>query len=251
MNELSGKVAFVTGGARDIGGQTSLKLAQAGAKVCLNYFGSGPAAEATVRAIEAAGGTAMAVRGDLTDERDVAANVRACQERFGSRIDFLVNVAGGLVARKTLAEMDGAFWDRVLALNLKTAFLAARAVAPHLPTGGVIVNIASQAGRDGGGAGATAYAAAKGAMLTFTRSLAKELGPRGIRVNAVAPGMISTTFHDTFTSPEVRQRVAAGTPLRREGKAGEVADLVVYLCSDRSTFITGAAIDINGGALFS
>jgi 3-oxoacyl-[acyl-carrier protein] reductase len=113
------------------------------------------------------------------------------------------------------------------------------------------VNFSSQAGRDGGGAGATAYATGKGAVTTFTRGLAKELGPKGIRVNAVCPGMIATTFHDTFTKPEVRTNVANSTPLRRQGEAKEVADLVVYLAGDESSFITGANIDINGGTWFS
>ena len=119
-----------------------------------------------------------------------------------------------------------------------------------MPEGGAIVNFASQAARDGGGPGASAYATSKGGVLTFTRGLAKELGPKNIRVNCVSPGMISTTFHDTFTKDEVRTKVAAGTPLRREGKAGEVGDLVVYLASDEASFITGASVEINGGTYF-
>ena len=116
--------------------------------------------------------------------------------------------------------------------------------------GGAIVNFSSQAGRDGGGPGAIAYATAKGGVLTFTRGLAKELGPRKIRVNCVSPGMINTTFHNTFTKPEVRQRVAASTPLGREGDANEVADLVAYLASENASFINGASVDINGGIYF-
>ena len=119
-----------------------------------------------------------------------------------------------------------------------------------MPSGSAIVNFASQAARDGGGPGALAYATAKGGVLTFTRGLAKELGPKGIRVNAVSPGMINTTFHDTFTKQEVREKVAAGTPLRREGEAAEVADLVTYLCSDKASFVTGTCIEINGGTYF-
>ena len=137
-----------------------------------------------------------------------------------------------------------------MTLNLKTVFLVTKAVLPFMSSGGAIVNFSSQAARDGGGPGAIAYATAKGGVLTFTRGLAKELGPKGIRVNAVSPGMISTTFHDTFTKPEVREKVAASTPLKREGQAKEVADLVVYLCSNESSFITGASIEINGGTYF-
>jgi 3-oxoacyl-[acyl-carrier protein] reductase len=156
-----------------------------------------------------------------------------------------------LVARKTLADMDEEFWDNVINLNLKSVFLLAKNIVPLMPQGSSIVNFSSQAGRDGGGPGASAYATGKGAVTTFTRGLAKELGPKGIRVNAVCPGMIATTFHDTFTKPEVRTNVANATPLRRQGDAKEVADLVAYLASDESSFITGANIDINGGTYFS
>ena len=122
----------------------------------------------------------------------------------------------------------------------------------HSPGAGAsIINFASQAGRDGGGPGATAYATSKGAVMTFTRGLAKELGPSNIRVNCVCPGMISTTFHDRFTKDAVRGNVASGTPLRREGNATEVADLVVYLASDKASFLTGNSVDVNGGLLFS
>src|SRR5213075_3463318 len=129
-------------------------------------------------------------------------------------------------------------------------YLVTRAVAPHMTEGGAIVNFSSQAARDGGGFGALAYATAKGAVLTLTRGLAKELGPKGIRVNCVSPGMINTTFHNTFTKPEIRTNVAAATPLRREGEASEVADLVLYLAGDASSFVNGASIEINGGTYF-
>jgi 3-oxoacyl-[acyl-carrier protein] reductase len=117
--------------------------------------------------------------------------------------------------------------------------------------GGAIVNVSSQAGRDGGGPGGIAYGASKGAIMSMTRGLAKELGPRRIRVNAVCPGMMATKFHDDFTKPEVRQRVAGMAPLGREGQASEVAELVVYLASDQASFVNGTGVDINGGILFS
>jgi 3-oxoacyl-[acyl-carrier protein] reductase len=147
--------------------------------------------------------------------------------------------------------MDLAFWDLLYALNTRSTFLVTKHALPAMADGGAIVNFASQAARDGGGPGAIAYASAKGAVLTMTRGLAKELGPRKIRVNAVSPGMIATTFHDTFTKPEVRQRVASMTPLGREGNASEVADLVAYLAGDGSSFVNGEAIDINGGIFFA
>lgn len=250
MIDLKGKVAVVTGGARDIGRHVSLRLAEQGASVCLNYFDNPGDAEETIKLIKANGGKAIAVQGDMTKSADINNLVQACVKEFGDRIDVLVNVAGGLVGRKTIEEMDEQFWDFLMTLNLKTVFLVSKAVVPFMKNGGSIVNFASQAARDGGGPGASAYATAKGGVLTYTKSLAKELGPRGIRVNAVSPGMINTTFHDTFTKPEVRKNVAAGTPLRREGEAPEVADLVAYLASNSASFITGACVEINGGTYF-
>ncbi|MEM7763872.1 MAG: glucose 1-dehydrogenase [Pseudomonadota bacterium] len=251
MSSLQGKVAIVTGGARDIGRAVSEQLAAEGAKVVVNYFNNPSHGEETVAAIEAAGGTAIAVAGDMTKKADVEKLVAAAKDAFGQEIHVLVNVVGGLVARKNLAELDDEFFDRIMRLNVTSTFLACQAVAPAMPEGSAIVNFSSQAGRDGGGPGAAAYATSKGAIMSLTRGLAKELGPAGVRVNCVCPGMISTTFHDTFTKDAVRANVAAATPLRREGQAGEVADLVTYLASPKSSFVTGASVDINGGLAFS
>ena len=250
MYDFNGKVALVTGGARDIGKATSLKLAKGGAAVCINYFDNPEQAEETLNEIKELGGNAITVQGDMTKDEDVADVVQKCKEAFGGKIHILVNVAGGLVARKTMDEMDWDFWSFVINLNLGSVFKVTKAVLPNMPSGGAIVNFSSQAARDGGGPGASAYATSKGGVLTFTRGLSKELGPKGIRVNCVSPGMINTTFHDTFTKPEVREKVAAGTPLRREGEADEVADLAAYLASNESSFITGASIEINGGTYF-
>jgi len=250
MNELAQKVAVVTGGGRDIGRAVSLKLAQEGAAVVVNYFDNPADASETARLIMDGGGKALAVQADATKADDVQKLVSTCINVFGPHIHILVNVAGGLVGRKKMEEMDEKFWDFVQNVNLKSAFLVTKAVLPHMPDGGAIVNFSSQAARDGGGFGAIAYATAKGGVLTFTRGLAKELGPRKIRVNCISPGMINTTFHNTFTKPEVRQKVAAMTPLGREGEAREVADLVLFLASARSSFINGESIEINGGTYF-
>jgi 3-oxoacyl-[acyl-carrier protein] reductase len=217
----------------------------------INYFDTKDEAEKTLEEIKAAGGEAILVQGDMTKQADIDNMVAKSLEAFGSEINILVNVAGGLVARKTLAEMDEDFINFLFKLNFNTVFLVTKAVVPHMPAGSSIVNFASQAARDGGGPGASAYSASKGAVMTFTRSMAKELGPKNIRVNSLCPGMIATTFHDTFTKSEVRVNVANGTPLRREGQAAEVADLVAYLASDESSFVTGNNIDINGGLAFS
>jgi 3-oxoacyl-[acyl-carrier protein] reductase len=248
---LTGKVAIVTGGARDIGRQISLKLAAEGARVIVNYFDNKEDADETLNQIKKAGGEAVAVQGDMTKADDVKRLINSALTAYPGNIDILVNVVGGLVARHMVTEMEEAFWDFLMAVNAKSAFLTTREVVPHMKTGGSIIYFSSQAARDGGGPGASAYAAAKGAVMTFTRSMAKELGPKNIRVNALTPGMIATSFHDRFSKPEVRERVAAGTPLRREGKAEEVADLVAYLASDESSFLTGLNVDINGGLVFS
>lgn len=247
---LAGKVAVVTGGGRDIGRACALKLAGCGAAVAINYHSSSDGAESAVSEIIANGGSAFAMRGDMTSTEDVAALIDSTTEKLGNHIDILVHVTGGLVARKTLAEMDIDHWDYVMNLNATSFMRTAQAVLPHMKNGGSIIGLASQAGRDGGGPGASAYAASKGAVMTFTRALAKELGP-GIRVNSICPGMIDTDFHNTFTKPEVRSHVANITPLKREGTSEDVANLAAYLASDESAFITGANIDINGGVLFS
>ncbi len=249
--KLQNKVAVVTGGARDIGKAVSLQLAAQGAKVVINYFGSVDQAQQTLSEIKAAGGEAMLVKGDMTKPADVDNLLAETTKAYGDKIDVLVNVAGGIVARKTLAEMDFDFFDQVVRLNLHSTFLVTKAVVAHMDSGASIVNFASQAGRDGGGPGAAAYACSKGAVMTFTRSMAKELGPKNIRVNSLCCGMISTTFHDTFSKPEVRKNVAAGTPLRREGSPDEVANVVTFLASDEGSFVTGTNIDVNGGLLFS
>ncbi len=251
MSSFTNKVAIVTGGARDIGCQVSLKLAAAGAKVCINFLGNKEAANETLQLIKDAGGEAIAVQADVTKSADVKRLVDECTAAFGNTIHVLVNVAGGLMGRKPLLDLDEEFWDSVIAVNLKSAYLVTRAVVPQMTEGGAIVNFSSQAARDGGGGGALAYATAKGGILTLTRGLAKELGPKGIRVNCVSPGMINTTFHNTFTKPEIRTNVAAATPLRREGEAREVGDLVAYLASDAASFINGESVEINGGTYFS
>jgi 3-oxoacyl-[acyl-carrier protein] reductase len=248
---LQNKVAIVTGGARDIGRAISVKFAAEGARVAFNFLNDPASSEATLNEIEATGGEAIAIRGDMTVQEDVDKLVTEARAAYGDEIHVLVNVVGGLVQRKTLLEMDQEFWEWVMKLNTTSTFLATRAAVPWMTAGGSIINFASQAGRDGGGPGASAYASSKGAVMTFTRGMAKELGPQNIRVNALCPGMIATTFHDRFTKDEVRTAVAAATPLRRQGAAAEVADTVAYLASDESSFLTGVNIDINGGMFFS
>lgn len=245
---LQGKTAIVTGAGRDIGRACAVRLAQEGANVVLNYFSSSEGAESAVAEIKAAGGNAFALQGDLNTQEGVDALVAKAVLEFGG-VDILVNNTGGLIARKTISEMSLEHWNAVMDLNLTSTFLMVKACLPHLKSGSII-NLASQAGRDGGGGGAVAYATSKGAVMTMTRGLAKELGPN-VRVNALCPGMIDTDFHNIFTKPEVRKIVEGATPLKRQGAPMDVANLVAYLASDESAFITGANLDINGGMLFS
>lgn len=246
---LSGKAAIVSGGGRDIGRACVMALAKAGASVAVNYFSSGAGADSAVDEIRAAGGSAFALQGDMTKKADVDALVARAVDEFGG-LDIVMPITGGLVARKSIAEITPEHWQSVFDLNATSALLLVQAALPHLRPGAAIVNMASQAGRDGGGPGAMAYAMSKGAVMTMTRGMAKELAPR-IRVNALCPGMIDTDFHNVFTKPEVRQHVAGVTPLKREGTSEEVANLAVFLASDQAAYITGACVDINGGLFFS
>jgi len=249
MNNFQGKLAVVFGGGRDIGSAIAIELAQRGAQVALSYNSSNP--EQTLAAIRACGQEPIAQQVDAFDPAAIRAFAVTASQSAGKPISVLVNVVGGLVARKRMEEMDDAFWNQVFQLNVHSVFAMTQAALPLMMDGGAIVNLASQAGRDGGGPGSIAYGATKGALMTMTRGLAKELGARRIRVNSVCPGMIATRFHDEFTKPEVRQRVASMTPLGREGQASEVAKLVAFLASDEASFVNGDNIDINGGILFS
>ena len=249
-SNLEGKTAIVTGGGRDIGRACALRLAAAGAAVAINYHNSGEGADSAANQILAAGGNSFSQQGDMTSDDDVAKLITKTLSELGNRIDIAVHVTGGLVARRTLEEMEIDHWNKVMDLNATSFLRVVKCAVPHMTNGGSIVGFASQAGRDGGGPGAMAYAASKGAVMTMTRGLAKELGPT-IRVNSVCPGMIDTDFHNVFTKPEVRKHVANITPLKREGSPEDVANLVAYLASDQAAFVTGANFDINGGTLFS
>ena len=246
--KLAGKTAIITGGGRDIGAAVAKKLAAEGANVAISYFESSKGADSVVADIEAAGGKALAVQADLNTQSGVDKLVGATVETFGG-VDVLVNNAGGLIARKTIAEMELSHWEAVMTLNVTSTFMMTKACLAHMKNG-AIVNLASQAGRDGGGPGAVAYATSKGAVMTMTRGLAKELGP-DIRVNALCPGMIDTDFHNIHTPDAGRKGFEANAPLKRQGHEDDAANLVLFLACDDSAFLTGTNIDINGGMLFS
>ena len=248
---LKGKTAVVTGGARDLGRAISIRLAGEGANVVLNYYDNKEDADTTLSLIAKAGGKAVAVQGDMTKAADVKKLFEESKKAFGEKVHILVNVVGGLVGRKQITEQDDAWYDFLMDVNMRSVFLCTREVVPMMSDGGSIINFSSQAARDGGGPGASMYATAKAAVMCHTRAMAKELGPLGIRVNALAPGMIATSFHDRFTNPAARENLEKTVPLRRQGAASDVADLVCYLAGEESAYITGTNIDINGGAFFS
>ena len=250
MNGLKGKVAVVTGGARDIGRAISVRLAAEGAKVCINYCHNEKKALETLEMVKNAGGEAILVKADVSKGDEVARLFAESAAAFGGKVDILVNNAGGIVGRTKIEEQDEAWYETLMDLNFKSCWLCTREVLKYMDKGS-IVNISSQAARDGGGPGSSIYACGKAAMLCHTRAMAKELGPRGVRVNAVCPGMINTYFHDTFTAPEGREALHRSAPLRREGEADEVAGLVCFLAGADAPYVTGTGVDINGGCLFS
>lgn len=248
---LQNKLILITGGARDIGRAITKNLAKNGANLAINFYGSLDEANSLKNELKEDNIDALFLQGDMTSEVDVKNFIDQATTKFGTEIHGLVNVSGGLVERRTIDQMDLDFLNKVMHLNLNSSFLTIKHSLPFMSEGSSIVNFASQAGRDGGGPGASAYASSKGAVMTFTRSMAKELGPKGIRVNALCPGMISTTFHDNFTKTEVRSNVANATPLKREGTSDEIASIVKFLLSNDASFLTGVNLDSNGGLIFS
>jgi 3-oxoacyl-[acyl-carrier protein] reductase len=249
VEEQRRRVALVTGGALGIGRAIAVRLAADGVAVAIGYH-SQPADEA-VAEIEAQGGEAIGVLLDVTDRRSVDDAVADVVARLRG-LDVLVNNAGGLLARVGIEEMSDDHWQRVLDLNLASAFYCTRAAAPHLGRGGRIVNVSSQAAENGGGPGASAYAAAKAGLIGFTRAAAKELGGRGVTVNAVAPGFITDTpFHATFSSMESQRSMVAQAAVARAGEPADVAAVVAFLASPEAGYVTGTVTDINGGSYFT
>jgi len=247
---LEGQVALITGASSGIGRATAEALAREGARVAVNYCKNQAGAEQTAETIRKAGGEALVVRADVTRAAEVLAMVDAVRAEWG-RIDILVNNAGDLLARHSLADMTEEYWDQIMALNLKSVFLCVRAVWQQMAErkSGCIINVSSIAGRNGGGPGAAAYAAAKGGLLTYTKGLAKELAPHGIRVNGIAPGVIATPYHERYSPGEVFQRFIASIPLGRAGTSEDIADVIVFLASPAARYIIGETVEVNGGML--
>jgi 3-oxoacyl-[acyl-carrier protein] reductase len=245
-NEFSNKTALVTGASRGIGAATVLALARQGVRrFLLQYNSYQDGVAQTASAVRRLGAEAMTVQADLSQSASIHDFIRQIQPP----VDILVNNAGSLVERAKLADYTEDLFDRVMNLNVKSAWFIAQAVAPVMieKGAGVIVNLSSIAARNGGGPGATIYAAAKAAVSTVTKGLAKELAPKGIRVNAVSPGTVDNYFHRQFSNRQILDAVVAQTPAGKLGTNEEVADAIVFLCSDASRFIYGQTIEINGG----
>lgn len=245
--DLAGKTVLVTGGASGIGRSIAEAFAAEGANVLLTWYQSDAGAMETVAAIVAAGGRATETRADLTQPAEATRVVALAVETYGG-LDVVVTNSGGLLRRSSVEDCPLELWQEAIAVNLTSTFLTCQAAIPHLKARrGAIVTVASLAAHDGGGAGSAHYATAKGGVLTFTRALAKELGPAGVRVNSVAPGLIGTQFHDRFSTPEGRLATVGRTPLGREGTPEDVAASVVFLASSAASFLTGEVIEVNGG----
>ncbi|MCR2802698.1 SDR family NAD(P)-dependent oxidoreductase [Paenibacillus soyae] len=248
--DLTGKVALVTGASGGIGRGVAIELARQGAKVAVNYLSSVQGAEETVAAIQAIGGEAVAIRADVTDVAQINDMVAQVEKAFGAPIDILVNNAGHLVQRLANAEMTEELYNKIMDVNMKSTVFVSKAVIPGMKKlgGGRIVNLTSIAAHNGGGPGASIYAASKAAVLSYSKGLAKELAGDGILVNAISPGFIGgTAFHATFTPDAARQATIQGIPLKREGTPEDVAGAVLYLVSELSAYLTGETIEINGG----
>ena len=243
-------VMLVTGGSRGIGAATCRLAGARGWAVAVNYARDRAAAEAVVAEVEAAGGRAIPVRGDVADERDVA-DIYDAAGALGPVTSVVVN-AGVLGQVSTVAEMDADRLRRVIDVNLLGAFLTVREAARRMPTdrggpGGSLVIVSSAAARIGSPFEFVDYAATKGAMDTLTLGLSKELGPAGVRVNAVRPGLIETEIHASAGAPDRIERLVAGVPMQRPGSTAEVAQTILWLASEEASYVNGALIDVTGG----
>lgn len=250
MQDLKHKVALVTGASTGIGAAVATAFAAQGMRVAVHYNSSADAAAQVVDAITASGGQAFALQADVRDTAAIRRAVQDVHARWGG-IDVLVNNAGGLVQRVPIAEMPDALFDEVLHLNARSVLAFCREVVPLMRAkgqGGSIINVSSVAARHGGGPGAYLYAGAKGFVSTATRGLAKELALENIRVNAVAPGVIQTPFHDRFSTPQMLESFRATIPMGRIGEPDECVGAFLYLASAQlSGYVTGQILEVNGG----
>jgi 3-oxoacyl-[acyl-carrier protein] reductase len=246
---IHAQTALITGASRGIGAATAAALVRAGVRrLLLHYNTYKEGAEATLQVVRGAGASGALYQADLGTSEGIRSLTDAL-ERDAPAPEILVNNAGSLVGRAKLLETTEELFDRTINLNVKSTWFVTKAVASSMMErkSGIVVNVSSIAGRTGGGIGAAIYAAAKGAITTMTKGMAKELAPHGIRVNAVSPGTVDNYFHEQFSTKQMLDSVVAMTPAGRLGTNEEVADSIVFLCSDESRYIHGQTIEINGG----
>ncbi len=250
IEDLKNKVVLITGASTGIGAAAALAFGKNGAKVAVHYNRSKSEAENVASAVEKAGGKAVLVAGDVTDSAVCKKIVDQTVAAFG-RIDVLINNAGGLVQRVPVEAITDELFDQVLNLNVRSTLICTGAAAQHMRkqgAGGAIINVTSVAARHGGGPGASLYAGSKGFVSTITRGLAKELVKDRIRVNAVAPGVITTPFHDRYSTPQMLESFKATIPMNRIGEADECAGAFLFLASEQmSGYMTGQILEVNGG----
>jgi len=249
IEDLKGKVILVTGASTGIGAAAAIAYGRNGAQVAVHYNSSKAEAEQVAAEIQKAGSKAVVIQGDVSSSATCKVIVDRTVEALG-RIDVLVNNAGGLVQRVPVDELTDGLFDQVLYLNVRSALMCIAAAVPHMRKqgGGKIINVTSVAARHGGGPGAVLYAGSKGFVSTMTHGLAKELVKDNIRVNAVAPGVIYTPFHERYSSPQMLEGFKASIPMNRIGTADECTGAFLFLASDQmSGYVTGQILEVNGG----
>lgn len=252
MYAFDDQVVWVTGSSTGIGRAAARAFAELNANVVIHYHRSRDEAESLERELREMGRRTLLLQGDVASAADVQRMTRQVQDEFG-RVDVLINNAGGLIKRARIEDMEEEIWDRVMAVNLKSVYLVSQAVIPMMKAqgGGRIINLSSIAARNGGGPGSGAYAASKAGVANLTRTLAKELVGDQILVNGIAPGVITTPFHDRYTPDDVRRALAAQIPMKREGTPEETIGAALFLASKYATYITGEIIEVNGGQLMN
>ena len=252
MDSFKGQVVWITGSSTGIGRSAAKEFSENGADVIVHANSNIDQAQSLVEEILSKGKRAFLVQGDVSNKEQVESMVEKIDQEFG-KIDILVNNAGALIKRSRLEDLEEELWDQIMDVNLKSVYLVTKAVLPLMKKQGKgrIINITSIAAKNGGGAGSIAYAASKGGVSTLTKGLAKDLIEYNILVNAVAPGVITTPFHDKYSTLEQRAKAVEQIPMGREGTAEETVGSILFLASKYANYITGEIIEVNGGQLMS